>query len=102
VAYPVKASGVIGLTCRSIGAALGLAAAYKPSGRRVVAVIGDGAFQIGPQVRLVLTAQGPCNWTIVLTTRMRTSVLSGLTCTHFPDVVLLSWSRRLPRSCDSA
>ena len=84
---------------RSIGAALGLAAAYKPSGRRVVAVIGDGAFQIGPQVRLLPTAQESCNWSIVFA---RTFVLSGLTFTQFSDVVLLSWSRRLPPSCGSA
>ena len=74
--------------CRSIGAALGLAAAYKPSGRRVVAVIGDGAFQIGPQVRLVPTAQDPCNWSIVLAGRDWTSVPSGLTSTHGSDIVL--------------
>lgn len=48
--------------CRSIGAALGLAAAYKPSGRRVVAVIGDGAFQIGPQVGLAPLTQGSCHF----------------------------------------
>ena len=34
----------------SVGAALGLAAAHSGSGRRVVAVIGDGAFQMTAQV----------------------------------------------------
>ena len=34
----------------SVGATLGLAAATHPAGRRVVAVVGDGAFQMTAQV----------------------------------------------------
>ena len=34
----------------SVGATLGLAAATRPVGRRVVAVVGDGAFQMTAQV----------------------------------------------------
>lgn len=37
---------------------MGLAAAYQPSGRRVVAVIGDGAFQMGPQVKPSRASRG--------------------------------------------
>lgn len=54
----------------SISAALGLATAYKASGRRVVAVIGDGAFQMGPQVghlctnALVAYSQPKFDWSV--------------------------------------
>lgn len=47
----------------SVGASLGLAAATQAAGRRVVAVIGDGAFQMTAQVRSIHTETTSSNET---------------------------------------